>query len=159
MSTPRRPFGLGDFDRGGRSPDGASRDAAVTDFLRRTYAPPTDLAYWAGLERRVMAGVRGAEVAAPEWWQPFTGWVRMGLCAAGLAAVVAGAALVQSSAAEGRAAYAAVLDASPAPVPAQAASARVRAGRRDDPQAERDLEQGAERERAREATFRFVISH
>jgi len=162
MSSTRRPFGRGPLDGAGAS-DG--RDAAVVDFLRRTYAAPGDDDYWARLEQRVMAGVRGAEaIATPEWWQPFAGWVRMGLAAAGIAVLVAGAALMQSRAAEGSAAYAAVLD-TPAAAPATQASAagearfRTPAGSLGNPQAERRIELDAEAARAREATLRFVISH
>jgi hypothetical protein len=161
MSGTRRPFGRGPFDGGGQS-DGP--DAPVVDFLRRTYAAPDDLDYWTRLERRVMAGVSGSADAltSAEWWQPFAGWVRMGLAAAGLAAIVAGAALMQSRAAEGSAAYAAVLDA-PVALPALQASAREprshAGGARNDPQLQRRLETEAEAARAREATLRFVISH
>jgi hypothetical protein len=161
MSGTRRPFGRGTLDGGWPSPD--APDAPVVDFLRRTYIAPDDLAYWAELERRVMAGVRADVAIASEWWQPFAGWVRMGLAAAGLAAIVAGAALVQARAAEGSAAYAAVLD-TPATTPVQAAARdgvryRVNAGSLSNPQAERRLETDVEAARAREATFRFVISH
>ena len=120
------------------------RDERVTALLRDIYAPPQDPAYWAGLEARVLARVRAegaAGAAAPEWWQLLGGWARAGALAASLAALVAGAALLQTRAAEARAAYAAVVETTPAiPLSAVARSADAPA-------------------EGREATLRYVITH
>jgi hypothetical protein len=121
-----------------RQPD---RDALVTAALRDIYAPPADPAYWAGLEARVLARVRAEGVEAPEWWQLLGGWARAGALAAGITALAAGAALLQTRAAEARAAYAAVVETTPA-IPLAAVA--------------RGAEAPAE---GREATLRYVITH
>ena len=97
-------------------------DPAVTEALRAMYAPPSAPGYWDGLEARIMAHVRTARdgasalprmamAPAVEWWQVMSGWMGAGAWAAGVAAVVAAAALFHSRAVERRVAYAAVLEA------------------------------------------------
>ena len=132
-----------------RTPEGP--DPAVTELLREAHRPPADPRYWEGLEARIMARVRSARnraVAHAEWWQVMNDWRRLGAWAAGVAALVAAAALFQSRAAERRVAYAAVLEAtlvapaSPdAPAPGTPAPA-VAAGAGS----------------AREAALRYVLS-
>ena len=115
-------------------PEGA--DDRVTSALRQHYAAPADPGYWDALERRVMARVTGD---AGAWWLVFGGWVRAGLVAAGLTALVAGAALWQMRTTEARVAYEAVIH-EPATTAELAGSARRASTER-------------------EATLRYLISH
>lgn len=117
-------------------------DDPLAALLRERYAAPTDPAYWAGLEARVLARVRqGADAAAPEWWQLLGRWSRVGAVAAATTALVAAAALVQSRAAAARAAFEAVVETTPAlPITAVARTAVTPAD-------------------GREATLRYVITH
>jgi hypothetical protein len=121
---------------------GARLDAA----LRELYASPTDPAYWPGLEGRVLARIRQSrDDAWPEWYQLFGGWTGpralAGVLAAGIAALAAASALVQSRAAEASVAYEEVVEATPAPAIAAVARSTGVAGD------------------GREATLRYVISH
>ena len=97
-------------------------DPVVTELLRDAHAAPGTPGYWDGLEARIMARVRSARdgatalprlavAPAVEWWQVMSGWIGAGALAAGLATLLAAAALLQSRAAERRVAYAAVLEA------------------------------------------------
>ena len=114
-------------------------DARTTDALRARYAAPADAGYWNVLERRVMARVTGE---GGEWWLAFGGWVRAGLVAAGLTALVAGAALWQTRTAEARVAYEAVI--------AEPATAAEMAG---------PAWTARRAATEREATLRYLISH
>lgn len=78
-------------------------DDEVQDALRAHYAPPGDDSYWASLERRILTRVRAE--AAREWWTYFPGWVRYGVAAAAVAALVVGIATWQTSVAQERIAY------------------------------------------------------
>jgi hypothetical protein len=111
-------------------------DERVTAALRARFAAPAGPEYWEALERRIMARVTSE---SGEWWGVFGSWVQAGLVAAGLAALVAGAALWQTRTAEARVAYEAVID-----MPAAAAEL---AGTPNRAQTER------------EATLRYLISH
>jgi hypothetical protein len=117
-----------------RGPDGP--DEHTTHALREHYAAPRESGYWEALERRVMARVAGD---AGEWWLVFGGWIRAGIVAAGLAALVGGAALWQARTAEARVAYEAVI-ADPATSAEMAGTPRRAATER-------------------EATLRYLISH
>ena len=108
---------------------GPRRDDEVTQLLRALVAPPTDPAYWAGLEARVMARVRGAAPGG-DWEDALTDWARAGLVAAGLALLAAGAALAHSRGAEARMAYEAVVTPTQAPL-APVARASGSAGREE----------------------------
>ena len=127
-----------------RPPDG--RDVEITRLLRETYRAPADDGYWESLEQRFVARVRdagarasgvasGVAADAGEWWQAFSGWVRAGLVAAGIAMVAAGMAMMRTRAAEARVAYEEVLE-TPAPLTAPVPG---------DPE--------------RDATLQYVISH
>jgi hypothetical protein len=70
------------------------RDDELHASLRSVYQAPAAESYWAFLERRIMARI-GAE-AAREWWSYFPAWSRVGLAAAALATLVAGAAAWQT---------------------------------------------------------------
>lgn len=78
-------------------------DDEVQDALRAHYAPPGDDSYWASLERRILTRVRAE--SAREWWTYFPGWVRYGVAAAAVAALVVGIATWQTSIAQERIAY------------------------------------------------------
>ena len=70
-------------------------DGELTPALRDLYRAPADDMYWAGLEARILAraGLDGT-VAPVAWWQVLGGWSRLGLAAAALAALLAGAAAI-----------------------------------------------------------------
>lgn len=135
-----------DTPRDDRAATPQPADPALTALLRGVYAPPADPAYWDALEARIVARVR--PLAAPtEWWQELGGWTRAGAMAAGLAALLAGAALVESRSAAARAgdsqvAYEAVVDGAQS----MAAVAVARS-------------EHASRAAEREATLRYVITH
>ncbi|MGI9076635.1 MAG: hypothetical protein ACR2G6_04770 [Gemmatimonadaceae bacterium] len=86
------------------------RDDDLTRCLRPIYARPSDAAYWAALEARIMARI-AEDVEG--WWTPFRGWVRLGLVAAGIAAVAAGTAAVRSHNAQIGLVYSTVVDTPP----------------------------------------------
>ncbi len=83
------------------------RDDDLTRSLRAIYARPSDAAYWAALEARIMAHI-AEEVEG--WWTPFREWVRLGLVAAGIAGVAAGTATVRSHNAQTGLAYRTVVE-------------------------------------------------
>lgn len=92
-----------------RGPELVTTDDQLTRELRAIYSAPLDLAYWSGLEQRIMARLEsGAEVV--EWWSVPDRWVRAGLIAAGIAVVVAGSLLLRSQAQVSRMAYDQELD-------------------------------------------------
>ncbi|MFN8582233.1 MAG: hypothetical protein U0163_14825 [Gemmatimonadaceae bacterium] len=94
---------------------GDGRDASdddVTEALRSHYAAPTDVGYWALLERRIMARVLADSVASREWWSYFRGWTRIGIAAGVAAAVIAAAAAWRSEQRSERVAYEELLGAS-----------------------------------------------
>lgn len=124
-------------------------DGELTPALRDMYAPPAGEAYWDALEAKItarvgIAGAGGALPAAPQWWQVLGGWTRLGLAAAGLAALVAGAAALREREAELQESYEMVLEADPA---LKAPMAAVIPGPRDD------------RERERNRTLRDVLEY
>jgi len=85
-------------------------DEEVTRVLRDVYASPApNASYWDTLESRIMARIASAG-EAPEWYGVFHGWVRVGLAAAVLAAVLTGAALWRERETQERLAYEAVME-------------------------------------------------
>ena len=85
-------------------------DEEVTRVLRDVYASPAaNASYWDTLETRIMTRIAAAG-ETPEWWGVFHGWVRVGLAAAVLAAVLTGAALLREREAQERLAYEAVME-------------------------------------------------
>ncbi|HJR62828.1 MAG TPA: hypothetical protein VJ803_03940 [Gemmatimonadaceae bacterium] len=110
------------------------REDPVTGTLRELYAAPADPAYWHSLEAKILARIAQADA----WWQPYTEWVRVGLIAAGLSALLAGLALVRSREAEARMAYETIIE-TPRTLPHQMATETSPLP-------------------AREATLRYVIS-
>jgi hypothetical protein len=113
-------------------------DADVLHALKGIYAAPPEASYWESLESRIRTRVTAG---ATEWWSFFGGWTRMGLAAAGIAAVALGVAMARSRTEEARLAYEAVIDV-PAgvPVPAETISLMSNMTTRD-------------------ATLRYVFSH
>lgn len=85
-------------------------DGELTPALRELYQPPAGDAYWAGLEARILAraGLDGAATLA--WWQVIGGWSRVGLAAAAIVALLAGAAAIRERQAELRDQYEMVLE-------------------------------------------------
>ncbi len=78
---------------------GPDADPRVTDLLRSHYAAPQDETYWNGLEERVLMHIN---VLRPSWWSGFgefrTADIRnVGLIAATIALLVAGATLVREA--------------------------------------------------------------
>ena len=91
------------------TPDEPGDDEA-TRVLRDVYASPAaNASYWDTLETRIMARIATAG-EAPEWWGMFDGWGRVGLAAAVLAGVLAGATLLRAREAQERLAYEAVME-------------------------------------------------
>ena len=85
-------------------------DEEVTRVLRDVYASPApNESYWETLEARIMARIATAG-EAPEWYGAFHGWVRVGLAAAVLAAVLTGGALLRERERQERLAYEAVME-------------------------------------------------
>ncbi len=82
-------------------------DDEVQEALRAHYAPPGGDSYWASLERRILEQLK-VEVAR-EWWTYFPGWVRFGVAAAAIAALVVGVATWQTNVAQQRVAYEEIL--------------------------------------------------
>lgn len=115
-------------------------DDRLVALLADQYAPPTDPAYWAGLESRITARIR--QNVQPEWWQVLGGWMSVGAVAAGVAAAMAGVALLQTRAADTRVVYRAVVESTP-PLPLTTLTRTARADQSDE----------------REATLRYVITH
>jgi hypothetical protein len=98
-------------------------DPALTHMLRNTYAAPTDSAYWAGLEQRVVSHVeqthllrsvyaapadpsywagleqriltRTRESGAIAWWAVFSEWRAAGMVAAAAAIFLVGATTIR----------------------------------------------------------------
>ncbi len=83
------------------------RDDDLTQRLRAIYARPSDAAYWTALEARIMAHI-SEEVEG--WWTPFREWVRVGLIAAGVAGIAAGAAAERAHDAQTSLAYRTVVE-------------------------------------------------
>lgn len=113
-------------------------DDTTMRTARELYRSSAGDLYWRGLESRIMARITAAQA---EWWSFFGGWVRVGLAAAAVAAVIAGAALARTRDAQARIAYEAAMEAaSGVPV---AGPVSARASGRD----------------TREATLRYVMSY
>ncbi|HET6681056.1 MAG TPA: hypothetical protein VFG84_07630 [Gemmatimonadaceae bacterium] len=119
---------------------GNGHDDEIRRTMRDMYAPPRGELYWRGLESRIMARI--AKAADVEWWSFFGGWVRVGLAAAAVAVIVAGTMLARSRDVQARLAYEeAIESASGIPVAGPASS------------------RAAERDAARDATLRYVMSY
>lgn len=71
------------------------RDDDLTLALAEIYAAPQEAAYWTALEQRILASVTAGE-GADEWWSVSEKWMRLGIAAAGLAVMLAGALLLRT---------------------------------------------------------------
>jgi hypothetical protein len=80
------------------------RDDDLTRELRAIYAAPSDASWWAAFENRINARIDAA-VAADEWWTVPERWLRVGLMAAGVAVIVAGALIMRAQTQVARMAY------------------------------------------------------
>lgn len=119
---------------------GRWNDEEVRRTMQDMYEPPGGDLYWRRLESRIMARI--AKAADVEWWSFFGGWVRVGLAAAAVAVIVAGAMLARSRDVQARLAYEAAMEsASGIPVAGPTSS------------------RAAERDAARDATLRYVMSY
>jgi len=78
--------------KGAREDRSPIDDPELTAALSAMYAAPVDDSYWTGLEGRIVARLKRAEMQG-EWWSVFAEWRSAGLVAAGLMLSLAGAAL------------------------------------------------------------------
>ena len=87
---------------------GDGGDDELTRLLRDHYRAPSDDAYWAALEGRILRTVREGDAG----WAAldFAPWMRWAVIAASLLACVAGIAEWRARATESRLAYESVLD-------------------------------------------------
>ncbi len=67
-------------------------DPELVAALSAMYSAPVDESYWTGLEGRIVARLKQADVQG-EWWSVLAEWRSAGLVAAGLMLSLAGAAL------------------------------------------------------------------
>ncbi len=83
----------------------------LVSLIREAYTPPDAAAwpdaYWAGLERRIMARV--SETAEKGWWAELVPWARIGLVAATAIFAVAGIVNQQLTEPDDQVAYEAVV--------------------------------------------------
>ena len=91
-------------------------DPRITLALRALLAAPEDAAYWTALESTIMARL----AADDDWTVQLSRWTGAGLIAAGVAALIAGAALVRAHEMEAR--EMAILLETPVSFPAQVAA-------------------------------------
>lgn len=74
----------------------AGADPTVTMLLRAAYAPPEE-EFWAGLEQRIRARLQETP-AVVSWWSVLPEWRGVGLIAATIALLVAGATIMREQA-------------------------------------------------------------
>lgn len=125
-----------------------SDDARVAGLLRAEYSAPADAAYWEGLETRILSRIAlhadTLELRPASWWSVLERWAVPGLAAAGLLFALAGIAWSRQQDAELVTAY---------EVFAEPPESDILPGAVNVVNAPRD---GSS---AREATFRYVLSH
>ena len=73
---------MGPTDNAGK-PGNSDQSPAVTALLRSMYAPPSNPAYWSGLEQRIISRLR--ENGPVAWWAVFSEWRSAGMIAAAVA--------------------------------------------------------------------------
>jgi hypothetical protein len=107
--------------------DDFDRDPALTLQLRALHRPPTDAAYWDGLEQRIMARVQsdlpsarrtgsGGFAVITGWWEPFAQWTRLGAGVAAAALALTAWGVWDSTARDERLAYEAAVEALATPL-------------------------------------------
>ena len=62
--------------------DRDSLDESLVHLIRDAYTPPGGDAYWAGLERRIMARVGSDATGDSRWWNVLAPWAKPALIAA-----------------------------------------------------------------------------
>jgi hypothetical protein len=113
-------------------------DNDLTRGLRSLYASPTEESYWRGLEAKILGRIANEGSSdVSQWWVFFGDWVKAGVVAAGIVAIMAGVALYEARTTDHTAAFEAAWEVAP-DVPVQTA---------------------AQTPAAREATLRYVISY
>jgi len=75
--------------------DRDSLDESLVHLIRDAYTPPGGDAYWAGLERRIMAGVGSNGAGDSRWWNVLAPWAKPALVAA--AAIFALASVINQN--------------------------------------------------------------
>lgn len=124
------------------------RDERIGRLLRGVYAPPTDEAYWDGLETRVLSLLASHRLGIvrlqSNLWSVLERWATPGLAAAGLLFIAAGLFLAQPNDDEIRTTYEDVTE--PPVVEELPGAVNVVTAPHD-------------RLSQREATFRYVLSH
>jgi hypothetical protein len=83
-------------------------DAIIRAKLGEIYAVPTDPAYWADLQVRVLSRIADSDPGL--WWLFLGRWARAGIVAAAVALMIAGIASVVTSEAENQLAYRSVME-------------------------------------------------
>lgn len=91
-------------------------DEQVTHGLRQIYAPPSDDAYWRGLEARILSRLTESAVSTVGWWEELDRWMRPALIAAGIVLLAVSLAMFRSYQTEQRMTYEAMLTPTPYPV-------------------------------------------
>lgn len=123
-------------------------DERLVPLMRELYAPPTDEAYWDGLETRVLSLLASNRLGIvrlqSNLWSVLERWATPGLAAAGLLFIAAGLFLARPETDEAPVAYEEVTE--PAVVEELPGAVNVVTAPRD----------GSSQ---REAVFRYVLSH
>jgi hypothetical protein len=70
--------------------DRDSLDESLVHLIRDAYTPPGGDAYWAGLERRIMARVGSDTAGDSRWWNVLAPWAKPALIAAAAIFALAG---------------------------------------------------------------------
>jgi hypothetical protein len=123
-------------------PDRDSLSEPLRQLVRDAYAPPTNTeAYWAGLEQRIMAGIKSPRAAETRWWTVLAPWAQAGLIAAAAIFAVTSVINRRISDSETQTAYETALQ---SPTPEIDASAALLA---------------SDKSSARDATLDYVLSH
>ena len=133
------------FPGPGGSADRDSLGEPLAGLIRNAYSPAslTDSnAYWAGLERRIMARVQAADAGDPGWWSVLAPWAKAGLVAAAAILVAATVINERITDSESQYAYESVV---PVTAPTSSLSDALRSG--SDKAADTD------------ATLDYVLSH
>jgi hypothetical protein len=95
--------------------------AGIPEALRQLLSPPGGEEYWAGLEARIMRGVKAAGVIPVQDWRTvLAAWARPAIAAAAALLLAAGALVVHTQREQQRRAYESLL-ATTSSVPVEAA--------------------------------------
>jgi hypothetical protein len=124
------------------TPDRDSLSEPLRQLVRDAYAPRTDTeAYWAGLEQRIMAGIKAPTTSDTRWWTVLGPWAQAGLIAAPAIFAVTSVINRRISESETQSAYETALQ---SPTPEVDASAALLT---------------SDKSSARDATLDYVLSH